>query len=179
MNRTQKAQEVARIRDRFDRMINAILTDFRGMDVESITELRKQFREAELDYKVVKNTLVARAIEDLPFAPDLAPHLKQMTAIVWSYDEPSKAARVIRDFAKKNDKLKIKCGIMDGRVVSVEGWADMPSREELLAMIAAQIVAAPQAIMRQMVGPAQQLVSLIDAWKEKLEKSESNASDQA
>ena len=172
MNRTQKADEVARIRDRFDRMVNAIVTDYRGLDVKSMTALRKQFREAQVDFKVVKNTLVARAVEDLPFAGDLRPHLNQMTAIAWSYDEPNVPARVIRDFTKTNDKLKIKCGIMDGRVGNTEGWADMPSREELLAMIAAQLVSAPQALMRQMVGPAQQIVSLIDAWKEKLEKSE-------
>ncbi len=172
MNRTQKADEVARIRDRFDRMVNAILTDYRGLDVEAMTELRRQFREAEVEYKVVKNTLVARAVADLPFAEELTPHLKDMTAIAWSYDEPSTPARVIRDFSKKNDKLKVKCGVMEGKVSSAEGWADMPSRDELMAMIAAQIISAPQALMRQMIGPAQQIVSLMDAWKEKLEQSE-------
>lgn len=172
MNRTQKADEVAKIRDCFERMVNAVLTDYRGLDVESMTELRKQFREAHIEYRVVKNTLVKRAVADLPFADALGGHLRQMTAIAWSYEDPSASARVIRDFTKKNEKLKVKCGIMEGQVSTIDGWADMPSREQLLAMIAGQIVAAPQAIMQQMIGPAQQIVSMIDSWKEKLEKGE-------
>ena len=173
MNRTQKADEVTQIRDKFDRMVNAIVTDFRGLNVEAMTNLRRQFRKADVEYRVVKNTLVKRAVSDLPFADDIAPHLTQMTGIAWSYEDPSAAAKVIRDFKKDNDKLKIKCGVMDGRVevADITSWATLPSREALLAMIAGQLVAAPQAIMSQMVGPAQQIVSLIDAWKEKLEKN--------
>lgn len=172
MNRTEKAEQVTEIRDRFDRMVNAIVTDFRGIDVEAMTELRKQFREVDVDFKVVKNNLVKIAVADQPFAEDLKPHLQQMTAIAWSYEDPTIPAKVIRDFAKKNENLKVKCGVMDGQVSSAEGWADMPSKEQLLAMIAGQIVSGPQALMRQMIGPAQQIVSLIDSWKEKLEKGE-------
>jgi large subunit ribosomal protein L10 len=173
MNRTQKADEVTQIRDKFDRMVNAILTDFRGLNVEAMTSLRRLFRKADVEYRVVKNTLVLRAVSDLPFADDIAPHLTQMTGIAWSYADPSAAAKVIRDFTKDNDKLKLKCGVMDGRVevVDLATWSTLPSRETLLAMIAGQLVAAPQAILSQMVSPAQQIVSLIDAWKEKLEKN--------
>lgn len=175
MNRTQKGDEVARIRDRFDRMVNAIVADFRGLDVESMTELRNQFRKADVEFKVVKNTLVKRAVEDRPYAGALAKHLHAMTAIAWSYEDPTASAKVIKEFTRTNDKLKVKCGVMDDSVSSIDGWAEMPSREQLLAMIAGQLVSAPQALMQQMVGPAQQLVSLIDAWKEKLEKEQGAA----
>jgi large subunit ribosomal protein L10 len=173
MNRTQKADEVTLIRDKFDRMVNAIVTDFRGLNVEAMTNLRRQFRKADVEYRVVKNTLVKRAVSDLPFADDIAPHLTQMTGIAWSYEDPSAAAKVIRDFTKDNDKLKVKCGVMDGRVeaVDVASWATLPSREALLAMIAGQLVSAPQALVSQMISPAQKIVSLIDAWREKLEKN--------
>ncbi len=172
MNRTQKEEQVTEIKGRFDRMVNAVVTDFRGIDVEAMTELRRQFREVDVEYKVVKNNLVKIAVSDQPYADDLTPFLQQMTAIAWSYEDPSAPAKVIRDFAKKNENLKIKCGIMDGQVSSAEGWADMPSKEQLLGMIAGQLVGGPQALMRQMIGPAQQIVSLIDSWKEKLEKGE-------
>jgi len=115
--------------------------------------------------------LTKKAVEDTPFAEELAPHLQDMTAIAWSYEDPSAHAKVIRDFTKANAKttLKVKCGVMDGRVVDVSGWADMPSRTELLGMIVGQLTSGPSAIVSQMMKPAQQLVSLIDAWKEKLE----------
>lgn len=172
MNRTQKADEVARIRDRFDRMVNAIVADYRGLDVESLTALRAQFRKVNVEFKVVKNTLVRRAVEDLPFAGDLSKHLAQMTAIAWSYEDPTASAKVIKEFTRTNDRLKVKCGVMEDTVTSAEGWAEMPTREQLLGMIAGQLVAAPQGLIQQMVGPAQQLVSLLDAWKEKLEKGQ-------
>lgn len=172
MDRTQKADEVAQLRDRFDRMVNAIFTDYRGLDVESMTRLRSEFRKAQIEYKVVKNTLVKRAVADLPYAEDLANHLHEMTAIAWSYEDPTASAKVIRDFAKKNENLKIKCGVMDGQVSSAQGWADMPSRDDLLAMIMSQLLNGPQGIMHQLVGPAEDLVSLMDAWKEKLEEQQ-------
>jgi large subunit ribosomal protein L10 len=177
MDRTQKVDTIDEIRGRFDRMINAVITDYRGLDVEAMTELRNQFRKASIDYKVVKNTLVMRAVEDQPYAADLSPHLKEMTAIAWSYEDPSASAKVIRDFAKTNDKIKIKCGIMDGQVHNAQGWADLPSLPDLLSMIMAQLVSPPQSLMRQMVGPAEELVSLMDAWKEKLEGKEQGATE--
>jgi len=169
VNRTQKAEAVVEIRDRFDRMLNAIVTDYRGLNVDAMTRLRRKFNEAKIDYKVVKNTLVKRAVADLPFAEDLAPHLCDMVAIAWSYEDPSASAKVIKEFTKDNDKLKIKCGIMDGKVSTAKGWEDMPSREELLAMISGQLMSAPQGIVSQLMRPAQDIVGLIDAWKEKLE----------
>jgi large subunit ribosomal protein L10 len=175
VNRTQKAEQIARIRDRFDRMVNAILADYRGLDVEAMTELRRQFRKADIEFKVVKNTLVKRAVQDLPYGDALAKHLQDMTAIAWSYEDPSASAKVIREFTRTNDRLKVKCGVMDDTVTSAEGWAEMPSREQLLATILGQLLRGPQSLMQQMVGPAQQIVSLIDAWKEKLEKEQGAA----
>ena len=170
MDRTQKADQVASIRDRFGRMVNAIVTDYRGLDVAAITELRKQFRLASVEFKVVKNTLVRRATADRAFGEALAKHLDDMTAIVWSYEDPSAAAKVIREFTRTNDKLKVKCGVMGDTVGSIEGWAELPSLPDLLAIIAAQMVAGPEAIVGQLVAPAQQIVSLLDAWGEKQDK---------
>ncbi len=176
MNLTEKAEEVAGLQKRFDSMINAIFTDYRGLDVAAMDELRRQFRAANVEYKVVKNTLVKRAVDGFPYAEDLASYLSDMTAIAWSYEDPSASAKVIREFAKNNDKLKVKCGVMDGQVSSVEGWADMPSHEQLLAMISGQLVSAAQGLMQQMIGPAEQLVSQIDGWKEKLEEEQNATS---
>ena len=177
MNRTEKAEQVAVIRDRFDRMVNAIVTDFKGLDVEAMTELRRKFREANIEYKVVKNTMVKLAVSEEPYAEELAGHLKEMTAIAWSFEDPSASAKVIREFVKDNDKLKVKCGVMDGQVSSAKDWADLPSHADLMAMITGQLVSAAQSLIGQMVGPAQELVSQIDGWKEKLEKEQQGATE--
>ena len=104
MDRAQKTEQVKDIRSRFDRMSSAVFLDFTGMTVEEVTKLRDTFRAKGVEYKVVKNTLVTKALADQKYVGALAGALKGMTGIAWSFEEPSMAARVLKDISKENEK---------------------------------------------------------------------------
>lgn len=173
MNRTQKQEEVALIKDRFSRMAVVIFTDFRNMDVGSMVRLRRAFRDKDVEYRVVKNALVKHAVAEQPYLEAVSKYLAEPTGLAWSYEDPIAPIRVIRDFQKTNEHLKIKGGLLEGMALSpkqVEALALMPSRKELLGQISALLIAAPQALIRQMMGPARDLVGLLEARKQQLEK---------
>jgi len=121
------------------------LTDFTGLDVKAMTELRDRFREQGVQYRVVKNTLMRRALEGLDL-PDLSEHLQGPTGLVMSEIDPVAPAKVVKEFAKDHDdKPVIKVGVVDRQAVEAEAikrMADLPSREILLGGIAGGLVAA-------------------------------------
>jgi large subunit ribosomal protein L10 len=113
MLRNDKQKVIEGLRDRIGRMTALVLTDYEGIDVEHMTVLRREFRRAGVEYTVVKNKLIQMALEGTPFAESLKPHLKGMTALALTYDDPSAPARVIREFRKTlQDKPAIKCGVV-------------------------------------------------------------------
>jgi len=168
----EKAKQVNAIRDSFDRMVAAVVVDYRGVNVENITALRAKFREKGVDYRVVKNTLVVKALEgtDLGKNEDLASHLKGMTAIAWSYEDPSAAAKIIKAFRKEGEeqeKLTVKCGLLDNEVLDgkrVESeLAALPGKDEIRAMLLATLMAPAQTLVRQLTAPAQNFIYALDA----------------
>lgn len=172
MNRTQKEQEILQLKDRFGRMTTAVFTDFRGMNVESMVRLRREFSNKQVEYRVVKNTLVKRAIAEASYADDVSRYLAESTAVAWSYEDPTAPARVIKEFQKGNEFLKIKCGVLDGKALSpqqVESLATMPSKKEMMGQLLALLIAAPQALMRQMIKGASDVASLLEAREKQLE----------
>ena len=120
------------------------LTDFTGLDVKAITEFRSQLRDQGVQYRVVKNTLMRRALDGLDL-PDLTGHLEGPTALILSESDPVAPAKVVKDFAKENnDRPVIKIGIVDRREVEPEQiakMAELPTREELLGSIAGGLTA--------------------------------------
>jgi large subunit ribosomal protein L10 len=181
MTPTQKEAQATEVRESFAKAISAVLLDFRGVDVETITELRARFRAAGIEYRVVKNNLVRKALEgtDLETNDDLQAHLKGMTGIAWSYEDPSTAAKVIRDFRKdkkdileKKDqppRLIPKCALLDGNVMDGKAvettLASMPGKDEIRAQLLAQLMAPAQSLVRQLQAPAQNLAYLFDAYQ--------------
>lgn len=119
-------------------------TDFSGLNVKAMTEFRSRLRKEGLGYRVVKNTLMRRALVDLEL-PDLTEHLEGPTALVFSASDPVAPARVVKEFAKEHDdRPVIKIGVVDREEVSVEAigrLADLPSREVLLGAIAGSLTA--------------------------------------
>jgi large subunit ribosomal protein L10 len=171
VDRAQKQSQVAEIQDRFGKMAVAVLTDFRGLDVESINELRREFDKAEVEYKVVKNTLVKRAIGDEAYAEGLAEHLVGPTGIAWSYEDPVAPARVAAEFAKANEKLKIKCAVLDGEVLDGPGviaLSKMPGKDEIKAKLLATFMAPAQQMVRLLAAAPTNFVHLLNARKESL-----------
>lgn len=173
MLRTEKVEAVEVIRDRFQRMTSAVFVDFAGMTVEEVSKLRDSFRAKGVEYKVVKNTLVSKALGDVPYASALKATLKGMTGVAWSYEEPSAAARVVKDFKKENEKLKIKAGLLEGQILdagAVEGQlASLPNKDEARAMLLATMMAPAQTFVRLLNAPAQNFAGVLAAKQRKEE----------
>ena len=132
-----KKQQVAALKERLDASIAGVVVDYKGISVADDTTLRKELREAGIDYSVVKNTLLARAIEgtDLESIKEV---LEGTTAIALSTEDYTAAARILCKFAESHDNFTVKSGFLDGKVVSVETIAELaklPSREVLLATV--------------------------------------------
>ena len=120
------------------------LTDFTGLNVKAITEFRSRLREQGLGYRVVKNTLMKRALEGLDL-PDLSDHLEGPTALILSESDPVAPAKVVTDFAKEHDDRPVlKIGVVDRQQVGadeIQHMAALPSYEELLGSIAGSLTA--------------------------------------
>jgi large subunit ribosomal protein L10 len=116
---------------------SAVLVDYRGISVSDDTALRKQLREAGVTYKVYKNTFLKRAFEGTDFAK-LDDMLNGPTAVAFSFDDSTAAARVIAKFAKTNDKVSMKAGVVDGTFYDENGMkaiAAIPSKNELISKL--------------------------------------------
>ncbi len=167
MLRAEKQARVDLIKDRFTRMISAVFVDFKGLDVESVTALRDQLRDVGVEYRVVKNTLTKLAIKDNDWASDLDSSLIGMTAIAWSYEEPGAAAKVFKAFSVKNKHLRVKAGVIDGKVIDAETvvnqLATMPGRDELRAKLLATFQAPAQQFVRQLSAAPQNFLYLLKA----------------
>lgn len=172
MNRAERTASIDEIRQRFDRMVSAVLVDFVGMTVEEVTKLRDNFRESGIEYKVVKNSLLKQAVIGRPYANQLK-SLKGMTGVAWSYEEPGAAAKVIKAFAKDNQKLKVKAGIVENDLLSAETvetvLATMPGKDELRGLLLATFMAPMQSLVAQLNAPGQNFAYLLDARKRQQE----------
>jgi large subunit ribosomal protein L10 len=120
------------------------LTDFTGLGVKAMTDLRSRLREQGIRYRVVKNTLMVRALEGLDL-PDLSEHLEGPTGLIMSDEDPVAPAKIVKEFAKEHDDRPIvKIGIVDRLAITPEAigqMADLPPREQLLAGIAGGLTA--------------------------------------
>jgi large subunit ribosomal protein L10 len=173
-----KQEQIDLIKDRFARATSAVLVDFRGLNVLKVTELRNAFRKVGVDYKVVKNKLVQKAVKGTPLENEaFLKNLVGTTGIAWAYEDPSTAAKVLKDFRKDEAiaaKLAIKCGVientvMDGARVESE-LATMPGKDEIRAMLLATLNAPAQSLVRQLQAAGQNLVYALDARMRQLEE---------
>lgn len=173
MDRAQKTQEINELRERFDRMASAVVTDFRGLDVETLNNLRRKFRAAAIEYKVVKNTLVKKALEDKDYVETLGGYLHGPSAVAWSYEDPAAPAKVALDFAKDNKKLQVKCAILEGKVLDekgVENLSKLPSKDQLRGKLLATFMAPATEFVRLMAAAPTNFLYVMEARKRKLEE---------
>lgn len=172
-----KQDEVAVIREKFDKASTAVFLDFRGVNVEQITSLRAEFRKAGVEYRVVKNTLTKIALRGTPYdSAEVNAQLKGQTGIAWSFEDPSAAAKVIKTFraaSEANLKLNVKCGVVDAKVMpgaQVETvLATMPGKDELRAHLLATLQAPATSLVRLLQAPGQNLAYLLSAHVRKQE----------
>ncbi len=133
----QKKQVVDEIADKLKASGSTVIVDYRGLDVAEVTELRKQLREAGVDFKVYKNTMTRRAVEKAELT-DLNEFLTGPNAIAFGGEDVVAPAKIINNFAKDHEELEIKAGVLEGSVVSVDKvkeLAELPSRDGLLSML--------------------------------------------
>ena len=126
----RKKQMVADLSERIKNSCAGVVVDYKGINVEDDTKLRKELREAGVEYTVVKNTILGRAVEDAGLAGT--------TAIATSADDYVASARILQKFADSHDNFSLKSGYLDGEVISMEklvALAKLPSREVLLATV--------------------------------------------
>lgn len=146
----QKKQVVADLVEKLKSAQAGVIVDYRGLTVEQDTDLRRKLREAGVEYKVVKNTLTRFAANEVGLG-GLDEYLNGPTSLAVSADDPVAPAKVIADFAKSNDCLKIKAGFLDGNVISLEEvdtLAKTPSRDTLIAQIMGSLNAPVSDLVR-------------------------------
>lgn len=140
MKKEEKTTAVAELTEKFGRARLAIITESVGLPVNQVTELRKQLRGAKAEYRIVKNTLAIRAAEGTSLA-GLTAHLKGPTGMVIGYDDPVLPAKVLRDWIgleKREEKIKITVGVLEGKMLQpaeLAAVASLPKKEVLIAML--------------------------------------------
>ena len=165
MNREQKEAVVSQVSERLSRARAVVLTDFRGLKVEQMTELRQQLREKGLDYMVVKNTLLRLASSGTP-TEALLEGLEGPNGMAVGYDDPVELAKVLTEFAKTNPKFEVRKGLLEGKVIDsaqVEALSKLPSREVLLAQLLGTMNAVPQGLVTVMAGIVRSLLNVLKA----------------
>ena len=172
MNRTEKQEVISQLHELMVKAKAAILAEPRGLDVATVTELRKKFRDAQVDYKIVKNTLAQRAAKGTPVEA-LADKFVGPTALIMSYADVVAPAKILVDFAKDREKLAIRTGVVEGQVIDLKGiqaLARMPGLQELRSQIANVIAQPAVRLVRMIATPGQQLAQVVNARKDQLEK---------
>jgi large subunit ribosomal protein L10 len=169
MDRTQKETFVAELRDRINRAPVLYLTDFTGLNVQAMTELRSSLRKSGAEYVVVKNRLAKRVFAESEELPDISESLVGPTGFVFGYEDAAAAAKALSDFAKDHDKKPtFKLGVMENRVLQpeqVEKIAKLPPREQLYAELAGAMEAPMAALASALGAKLQEMAGLIDALK--------------
>lgn len=171
MKLEQKKQIVDELHDRLAKSAVVIVTDYKGLDVAAVTDLRRQLRASQVEFQVVKNTLLMRAAQDTDAAL-LQDRFIGPSAIALSYEDPVAPAKILTTFAKGNQKLEIRAGVMGGKVLdpaAIKALSNLPSREQLLAQLLSAMNGVPTSLVRVLAAVPQKLVYALQAIKQQKE----------
>ncbi|NDD65007.1 MAG: 50S ribosomal protein L10 [Acidobacteria bacterium] len=161
--REEKDQDIVALKGEFSRVSHALMISFQGLTVEKDWELRKALREAQLEYRVVKNTLGRRAVEGTALEP-LRDHFVGMTGVAYSESDPVSLAKVLTNFAKENTKVVFKGGVVEGRAIKVseiEALSKLPSKDELISQLMFLLNAPAQRMAVALNGVARNLAVVV------------------
>ncbi|MBU4258495.1 MAG: 50S ribosomal protein L10 [Proteobacteria bacterium] len=167
----EKKKIVEDLREIFSKSKVLIVTDYKGLNVITINELRRKLREADVEYRVVKNSLLIRASEDTDVAL-IKDNFKGPTAIAISYNDPVAPAKVLTQFAKDYEKLEIKAGIMDGKALdlsAIKALSELPSQEVLLGQLLSVLNGVPTSFVVALNNIPVKLLNVLQAIKEQKE----------
>lgn len=169
--RAERGAKIDVLREQFAATQGGVLADYRGLDVATITELRSKFREHNITFQVVKNTLTRLAVKGTSYEA-LDEYLAGPTAIAFSKDDAMAAARVAVDFAKDHQQFEVKGGFMQGGVLSaaeVSELSSIGSREQLLAQVLSVFNAPAQRFLGVINGIPQKFLGVLQAQADKME----------
>ncbi len=167
----KKKQIVEEIKEKIQNSQSIILVDYRGLNVDEVNELRSKYREANVNYKVYKNTLMRFAFKEAGLE-EFNQYLTGPNAVAFGIEDPVAAAKVTSEFMKKHEQLEIKAGVVDGKIVDVNGvkeLADLPPREVLIAQVLGGLNAPISGLANVLQGTIRNLVYALNAVKEKKE----------
>ena len=168
MQMAQKQEVVADLSAKLSKAKCLYLTDFTGLDVSAITELRRRLTIAGVEYVVVKNTLARRALTGGPYE-GLTEHLAGPNAFALSDEDVVTAAKILTEFARERERPQIRAGAVEGRIVSIEEIrriADLPPREQLLAQVVGTMAAPIAGLVYTLSGLLSKFVRTVDAVRE-------------
>ena len=172
MKKEEKATAVAELHDKFSRAKLAVMAECSGVEVNHMTELRKQLRGVNAELRVVKNTLAARAVDGTQLA-DAKPHFKGPLAIVIGYDDPALPTKILRDFIraeKREEKMKMTVGILDGKLLQstqLIAVASLPTKDVLLSMVLSAMQGPARGLVYALSGLLRGLVGVMIAIQDK------------
>lgn len=172
MNRAQKTEFIESVRASLGEAPLVILTDFKGSTVVQMDNLRRAAEEAGASFQVVKNTLAKIAVADSDLAP-LAEHFRGNIGVVFSGDDPAATAKMFKAQRKENEKLEVRAGFFEGTILdakAVDAVADLPSREQLYAMLLGMMEGGPRKMVGVLQAPARDLINVIRNYARKLEE---------
>ncbi len=173
MSRSEKASIVDGLSSRLETAPFVALADYRGISVAEVTDLRAKFKDAGVHYEVIKNKLAKRAIEGTEME-SLSELLQGMTTWIISGEDPIAAAKLLKAETKnlvKDEKFTIKGGFFDGELIDSKGVSDvaeLPSKDELFAMLLGLLQKGPQQVLGVVQAPARDLVTLLKNYEAKL-----------
>ncbi len=165
MNKARKAELVEEIKENLQNSTAVYLVDYRGINVADINQLRREFRKEGVKYKVYKNTLLSRAIDEVGGYDKLKDLLVGMTGIVFADENFVAPAKIIRDYYKQNEKLAFKGGYIESDFYdesALEMLASMPTKEEVMASIVGSIASPASGIVGALNAVVRDIVSLVD-----------------
>jgi len=165
----KKVETVRELTDKVRRARGIYFTEFKGLTVAEMTDLRRQCYQNHVEYLVCKNTFARMVLKENGYDQALS-HAVGPTGIVFGFDDPAVAAKILHEFAAKNEKLILKGGIFEGRMISkkdIEAIKDLPSREQALALLLAAIQGPLQGFVNVISAVLRDFVSVIDQIAEK------------
>ena len=167
----EKKEIVKDLHEKFSRSKVTIITDYKGLDVTTINDLRRKLGAEKIEYKVVKNSLLIRASEETDVAL-IKDYFKGPSAVALSYDDPIAPAKVLTNFAEENKQLEIKIGVMDGKVLDISAIkkiATLPGREELLGQFLSVANGVVTSFVRVLNAVPVKFLNVLQAIKEQKE----------
>jgi len=168
----EEKQKIAEdLHERFSKSAIVVVTDYKGLDVSAMNDLRRKLREEDIEFQVAKNTLLMRAAKDTEVAL-IQDYFKGPSAVAFSYKDPVAPAKILAQFAKDNKKLEIKGGVLKDKVLDVDAikvLAKLPSREVLLGQLLSVINEVPSSFVRTIAEIPRSLLNVLTAIRDQKE----------